>query len=326
VSAAPDVTVSLVNASNRELLLDCLASLPRAARRATLEVMVVDNASTDGSAEAVRAAHLEVEVIARERRHGFGANHNVAIRRARGRYVLILNEDTVLDGGCIDRMVAFMDQNPSVGACGPRLRYPDGRLQPSAYAFPTPARVALTTLTLQRRAWIQSHGEHIRSVDWLMGAAVLARREALLEVGGFDERLFMYYEDPDLCRRLRRCGWRVAFFPYAGLVHFENAATARVPERRIYQNARSRGLYARKHHGRGGEAMLQGLAAATFAVRAAVARASQLVPQGVPVRRFSPDQVARFRTHVRAALDPQARPAIEDSAADYNRSLDAAAR
>lgn len=264
-------------------------------------------------------------MVARERRHGFGANHNVAIRRARGRHVLVLNEDTVWHEGGIDRMVRFLDQNPDVAACGPRILNPDGSEQPSAFAFPSPARVALTTLTLQRRGWIQSGGERIRAVDWVCGAAILARRDALLAVGGFDEELFIYYEDPDLCRRLRARGWRVAYLPQASLVHYENATTTGVPERRIYQIARSRALYGRKHHGALGERALQGLAAATFAVRAAVARGSQLLPAGAPLRRFEDDDVARFRAHVRASLHPHARAAMEDGAAEFNRARDAAA-
>ena len=204
MSVQPDITISLVNTNNRELLLACLATLPAAARDITLETIVVDNASTDGSADAVREAYPDVEVVAREHRHGFGANHNEAIRRATGRYVLILNEDTELSEGCLDVLCRFMDQNPRVGAAGPRILNPDGTDQPSAFHFPSPGRVALTTLTLQRAGWIQSGGAKPRRVDWVCGAAILARRAALNAIGGFDEQLFIYSEDPDLCLRLLR--------------------------------------------------------------------------------------------------------------------------
>jgi N-acetylglucosaminyl-diphospho-decaprenol L-rhamnosyltransferase len=318
VSAAPDISISRDNTNNRELLLDCLASLEAAARETTLQTIVIDNASTDGSADAVRAAYPDVEVVERDRRHGFGANHNQAIARSRGRYVFILNEDTVLHEGALDRMRRFMDEHPEVGACGPKLLYPDGSQQPSAFHFPTPARTALTALTLQRRGWIQSNSERIERVDWLCGAAILARRLALEAVGGFDERLFIYSEDPDLCLRLRDAGYHSAYFPYASLVHFENATTGGVPERRIAQMERSRALYARKHHGAAGEYAVRGLTAATFAARAAAAKALLTVPGGERVKRVDDDAPARFLAHVRSAIRPDATPGIEEAAADFN--------
>ena len=115
MSAGPDISVSLVNTDNRELLLACLRSLPGAAREVSLQTIVIDNASTDGSADAVADAFPDVELVRLDRRQGFGANHNQAIRRSRGRYVFILNEDTVLHEGALDRLCRFMDQNPGVG-------------------------------------------------------------------------------------------------------------------------------------------------------------------------------------------------------------------
>jgi hypothetical protein len=318
VTAAPDITVSLVNTNNRELLLGCLASLAAAARETVLETIVVDNASTDGSAAAVREAYPDVEVVERDRRHGFGANHNQAIARATGRYVLILNEDTVLHEGALDRMRSFMDGHPEVGACGPKILNPDGSQQPSAFRFPTPARVALTALTLQRRGWIQSRAEHIVRVDWVCGAAILARLPALRAVGGFDERLFIYSEDPDLCLRLREAGYATAYFPYASLVHFENATTDGVPERRIAQMERSRALYTRKHHGAAGEYAVRGLTAASFAARAALAKGLLAVPGGERVKRVDEDAPRRFVAHVRAAVRPNGMPGIEDAADEFN--------
>jgi GT2 family glycosyltransferase len=318
VSAAVDITVSLVNTDNRALLLDCLASLDGAAGATALQTIVIDNASTDGSAAAVREAYPQVEVVERDRRHGFGANHNQAIARARGRHVLILNEDTVLHEGMLDSMCRFMDQNPEVGACGPRILNPDGSQQPSAFRFPTPGRVALTTLTLQRRGWIQSRVEHIARVDWVCGAAMLARLPALRAVGGFDEQLFIYSEDPDLCLRMREAGYATAYFPYASLVHFENATTGGVPERRIAQMERSRALYARKHHGPAGELAVRGLTAATFATRAAVAQTLLSVPGGDRVKRVDDQAPRRFMAHAHAALRPGAAPGIEEAAAEFN--------
>jgi N-acetylglucosaminyl-diphospho-decaprenol L-rhamnosyltransferase len=318
VSAEPDISISLVNTDNRDLLLDCLRSLGGAARSVSLQTIVVDNASTDGSADAVEAEFPGVEVVRRERRNGFGANHNEGIRRSRGRYVLILNEDTVLHEGMLDAMCRFMDENPEIGVTGPRIYYPDGSVQPSAFRFPTPARVALTTLTLQRAFWRQSDTDRIARVDWVCAAALLARRTALEAIGGFDERLFIYSEDPDLCLRMRDAGYATAFFPDASLVHFENATTTGVPERRIYQMERSRAIYARKHHGVTGELAVRGLTAAAFAARAAVAKALLTVPGGERLKPLDPAAPAEFLTHTKAAINPLARPGIEDAAAEFN--------
>ena len=323
MTAPPDISISLVNTQNRELLLDCLASLEQAARGVSLQTIVIDNASTDGSAEAVAAAYPQVELVARRHRRGFGANHNHAIARARGRHVLILNEDTVLCEGMLDRMCRFMDQNPRVGACGPRIANPDGSEQPSAFHFPTPARVALTTLTLERAGWVQSGGDRVARVDWVCGAAILARRDALARVGGFDERLFIYSEDPDLCLRLRDAGYQTAYFPHATVVHFENATTSGVPERRIFQIERSRAAYARKHHGAAGELWVRAMTATAFGARAAAARALLGAPGGRRLKQLDPDAPGRLFAHVRAAVAPRSRPGIEEAAADFNARVEA---
>jgi hypothetical protein len=308
VAGIPDATVSIVSSGDLGLLQACLDSIPAAAATTAVETVVVDNAVGIGAALA--DSHPGVAVIAGGVRRGFGANHNLVCARARGRYVFILNDDTVLDPGCIERLCRFLDQNGAVAAAGPRLRHADGRIQPSAFHFPTPARVAVTTITLQRAGWTMSGGERIRRVDWIHGAAMIVRRDAVAAVGGLDEGFYMYLEDVDLCRRLRDRGWEIAFFPRAGLVHHENSSTAAVPRRRIYQHARSRGIYARKHHGRAGERAVQALTATTFLARAALAR---VLPG------YDGADAARFRASAHAALDPYAEPAIEEAAADHNR-------
>ena len=308
MAAAPDVTVSIVSSGDVALLRACLDSIPAAAEGCRVETMVVDNAV--GIADGVAESHPGVTVIAGGIRRGFGANHNLVCARAKGRLVFILNDDTVLDPGCIERLRSFMDRNGAVAAAGPRLRHADGRQQPSAFHFPTPARVALTTLTLQRAGWVMSGGERIRRVDWIHGAAMMVRRDAVEGVGGLDEGFYMYLEDVDLCRRLRDRGWEVAFFPKAGLVHHENSSTAAVPMRRVYQHARSRGIYARKHHGPVGERAVQRLTAAAFLARAALTR---VLPG------YDGDDAARFRAHAHAALDPYAEPAVEEAAEEHNR-------
>ena len=190
----PDVSVSLVNTNSRELLLACLESLEGTG----VEVVVLDNASEDGSAAAVRERFSGVRVIEQRHRAGFGANHNTVIRATTGRYVFVLNEDTTSEDWGFDRMVAHLDANPRVAALGPRLVYPDGRPQASAWRFPSPATAALGLLTLGRVGILQSGGSETRDVDWAMAAALLLRREALDEVGLFDEEFFIYSEETDL--------------------------------------------------------------------------------------------------------------------------------
>ena len=293
-----DVTVSIVAGGDGRLLEACLASLPAAARETAVRTVVVDNASP----EPLQMPE-GVDVVRNESRRGFGANHNAVLEGAESRYALILNDDTELDVETIDRLKWFMDKNPDVGAVGPRLRFPDGRVQPSAFRFPTPARVALTLATLQRAAWDMSRGERIRRVDWIHGAAMMVRLAAYRDAGGLDERFYMYLEDVDLCRGMRNAGWEVAFFPYAGIVHHENSSTAGVPERRIVQHARSRNLYARKHHGAAAERFVQGVTAAMFAARAGLA---------VILPGYDADDVRRFRAHARASLDPGSGDGIEE--------------
>ncbi len=305
-----DVTISIVSGGDASLLAACLQSIPRAGAQIAVQTLVVDNRS-GGSLDQLMASADGVEWIRNDRMRGFGENHNRALARADGRYLFVLNDDTELDPGCLDRLVRFMDQHRDVGCVGPRLRYPDGRVQPSAFHFPTPGRVALGAVTLQRAGWVESGGEAIRAVDWVNGAAMLIRTDAFRDLGGFDQDFYMYCEDVDLCRRLWDAGYRVAFFPPAGLTHHEYGSSAGVQERRIYQHARSRGLYTRKHHGAAAERGVQTLTAGMFVGRIA---ASKLMGR-------DPEERARFAAHVRASLHPAARPAIEDTAAERNQAL-----
>src|SRR5436190_23006254 len=172
-----DVAVSIVNTNNRDLLLACLESL----RGADAEVVVLDNASEDGSAAAVHEQFPDVRVIAQEFRAGFGANHNTVIRATDSRYVYVLNEDTTAGDWAFDRIVAYLDAHPRVAALGPRLVYPDGRQQDSAWRFPTPLVSTAGLLTVGKLGVKQSQGERPHGVDWVMGAALVLRRDALDE-------------------------------------------------------------------------------------------------------------------------------------------------
>jgi hypothetical protein len=298
----PDVSISLVNTNSRELLLACLESL----RGVDAEIVVLDNASEDGSAEAVREQYPDVRLIEQRHRAGFGANHNTVIRATTGRYVFILNEDTTSDDWGFPEMVAHLDANPRVAALAPRLMYPDGRVQSSAWRFPTPATAALGLLTLGRAGILQSGGSETRDVDWAMAAALLVRREALDEVGIFDEDFFIYSEETDLLRRMRKSGWRTQFFPSVTVTHHESQFSVGIPERRINEMWRGRHRYFRKHHSALGARAALLLTGMQYGLRGAL-------------RARDKDFAARMRLHARDSIRVTG-VGLRELAEDWNRA------
>jgi len=301
LSSAPDVSVSLVNTNSRELLLACLDSL----QGKGVEIVVLDNASEDGSATAVRERFPGVRVIEQRHRAGFGANHNTVIRATTGRFVFVLNEDTTSEDWGFQRMVAHLEANPRVAALGPRLVYPDARPQASAWRFPSPTSAALGLLTLGRAGIVQSGGNETRDVDWAMAAALLIRREALDEVGLFDEEFFIYSEETDLMQRLRRAGWRTQYFPQVTVVHHESQFSSGVPERRINEMWRGRHRYWRKHHSAVGVRV------------AALCTGAQYAARGL-LRAGDPDFARRMRLHAHDAIHVPG-PGLRELADDWNR-------
>lgn len=301
-----DLAVSIVNTGSRELLLACLDSIGDA----DAEIVVLDNASEDGSADAVRERYPDVRVIPQEFRAGFGANHNTVIRVTRGRYVYVLNEDTTAHDWGFDRLVEYLDAHPRVAVVGPRLVYPDGRRQDSAWRFPTPLVSLLGLATLGRLGVKQSDGDAPRRVDWVMGAAIVLRREALAEVGLFDEGFFLYSEEVDLQFRLRQAGWEVHYLPDVTVVHHESQFSAEIPERRINEMWRSRHRYWRKHHSGAGARIAALATGAQYAARAALS----------PVARHDPGIGGRMRLHARDAWRVTG-PGLRELADEWNRRV-----
>ena len=323
----PDVTVSVVNHSRRDAVLRLLASLERDVRGSELavEVVVLDNASDDGSVEAVRERFPWARVVAQPVRAGFGANHNRIVRETFGRHVLVLSHDAEPAPGALARMVAYMDAHPRVAVVAPRLRYPDGRPQASAWRFPTPAVAALSTFTLARAGVVQSTGERPRRIDWAMGAALLVRRAALDDVGLFDEDFFMYSEETDLCLRLARAGWETHFLPDATVVHADSDLRAVVPRERIAEEWRSRHRYWRKHHSPLGARDAALLTGWQHAVRAGVASALLRLPEGRRPLRVRPTDPGEFRLNARDAVAVGG-PGLHELAEEWNRRASLAAR
>jgi GT2 family glycosyltransferase len=259
-----DVSVIVVSYQSRELLESCLGALELDAEDAdtTREIIVVDNASTDGTADMVRAEFPAVRLLELERNVGFGAGNNRGLAEATGRYVFLLNSDAFVHVGCTDELVAFMEEHPRCGAVGPRLWWEDGNVQRSCRGFPTVYRLATEYLFLRKLAprsralnsFYCGGFDHDRQrqVEWLTGAAVLLRREALEAAGGgFDESFFLYSEEVDLLRRVHDAGWETWFDPRANAIHVWGGSTRKEPGPTFREQLRSHVRYLDKHEGRG---------------------------------------------------------------------------
>ena len=257
----PECSIVIVSWNVRDLLRACLCSLPAAAGPdLPVEVVIVDNGSTDGSAEMVRAEFPAVRLLAERQNHGYARGNNLGITASRGRLVLLLNCDTEMRPGSLAALIAYLDAHPAVGLVGPRLLNTDGSPQSSRRRFPTLATGLVESTPLQpfaawlpalRRYYVLDRSDDTeQEVDWVTGACMLVRREALTAVGGFDPGYFMYSEELDLCRRIRQAGWRVAYLPTAVVVHHGGQSSDQnIPERHIrFQRAKLR--YFRRWHGR----------------------------------------------------------------------------
>lgn len=253
-----DLSVIIVNWNVQDLLRHCLHSIFANWPPSQMEIIVVDNASTDGSAEMVSAEFPDVQLIVNTENRGFPAANNQGLAVARGRYILLLNPDTEVLGDALATLIAFADAHPDVGVVGPQLLNPDGTVQSSRRRFPT-----LMT-ALFESTWLQPYAprrllEHyyvldrpddaVQDVDWVTGAALMARREAMEQVGPLDEGFFMYSEELDWCRRFRDAGWRVVYLPTARIIHHIGKSSEQVlPARHIhFQTSKVR--YFRKYHG-----------------------------------------------------------------------------
>ena len=255
----PDLSIVIVNWNVRDLLHRCLRSILVNSPTCTLEIIVVDNGSSDDSVKMVRAEFPNVHLIANAENRGFPAANNQGLAIAQGRYVLLLNPDTEIVGGALATLVAFADVHPDVGIVGPQLLYPDGSVQSSRRRFPTLATGFLESTWLERYAprhlleryeFLDQPNDVTQDVDWLYGAALLARREAVEQVGPLDEGFFMYSEEMDWCHRFRDAGWRVVYLPAAQIVHHEGKSSEQVIAARHIHFQTSKVRYFRKYHGR----------------------------------------------------------------------------
>jgi GT2 family glycosyltransferase len=253
-----DVSVVIVSYNARDALRRCLDSLRRNLTDVEYEVLVVDNASKDGSPELVGEEFPWVRLIRGRKNVGLARATNVGIAAARGEFLLWLNPDCELRGVGVGSMVDYIRDHPDVGALGPRLVDPDGTLQLSCRRFPGLStaifnRYSLATRVLPNnplsRRYLMTDWDHatVREVDWVSGACMLLPRWLLLELDGLDEAFFMYIEDVDLCYRIREVGLKVVYFPRVAFVHQIGASTRSAPVRMVWERHRSMWHYYRKH-------------------------------------------------------------------------------
>jgi GT2 family glycosyltransferase len=218
------LSILLVTYRSREVILRCLRSLQADDPANPWEIIVVDNASADGTCEAVRSEFPWVRVIANETNRGFPAAINQAAQEAKGSYLLLLNPDTVVTPESLDSMLQWMDRHPEVGACGPTLSFPDGRVQPSVLPLPTLANSVLAYAGVRQMPGLDMDQPTLFSRDlYLLGACLMIRRVAWEEVGSLDPRLF-WIEDAEWALRAGQAGWRLAYLPQVSAVHVGEAS------------------------------------------------------------------------------------------------------
>ncbi len=319
-----DLAIIVVNWNVRSLLQRCLASIyANAPSDLELHVIVVDNASMDGSAGMVQRQFPQVELIANEENVGFTRGNNQALRAlgfrdrqletrkgeaeigdpgpsqvggtSLPRYVLLLNPDTEVVDDALATMVEFMDSEPDVGVVGPQLQFPDGSIQSSRRRFPTPVTAFLESTLIQqwwsnnpvaRRYYVLDQPEDtVQDVDWVVGACLMVRCVAIQAAGVLDEGFFMYSEELDWCRRIKDAGWRVVYVPAAQVIHHAGKSSEQVVPVRHIHFQRSKIRYFRKHHSRPAATLLRIFLLLTYVYQLMLEGVKWLLGHKRPLRR-----------------------------------------
>jgi len=282
----------IINYEAGPLLIDCVRSVLADTSAGPVELVVVDNGSRDGSVEALQTAFPEVRVVRSPGNVGYARGANFGVAASYAPVIAVLNADLTLVPGSAGALVARLEQDAGLGAVGPRVRNPDGSDYPSARRLPSvPVAVGHGLLGLwwasnpftKRYRQLDADPARARPVDWASGSALWLRRDALDAVGGWDERYFMYMEDVDLCWRLRRSGFGVAYEPAGEVVHVQGAVTSRQPYRMLLEHHRSAWRFARRRF-RGARVALLPFAAVYLVFRAMLAIAEHAWRALGPVR------------------------------------------
>jgi len=323
MSKGIDLSVVIVSWNVKALLEKCLRSLlespgwqlvppdrePSGEDMRSLEVWVVDSASSDGSTEMVRSQFPGVGLIENSENIGFTRGNNQGIARCRGRALMLLNPDTEVLGDALATMGDYLAAHPDVGVVGPRIATPDGGVQPSRRRFPTYGTAFVESTCLQQ--WFPRHPALARyyvwdspdnreqDVDWLEGACLVARSEVVKQVGGLDERFFMYSEELDWCQRIKSAGWRVVYLPQAQILHYGGKSSDQVVAAKHIRFQRSKIAYYTKYFGRFRGGLLRSFLLATYSWMWAVEGLKWLAGHRRPLRA---ERLAAYSQVLRSGL------------------------
>jgi hypothetical protein len=304
-----ELSYCVVNTNGREHLLACLDAIERThPAGVSHELLVLDNSSDDGSAAAVEASAHDARVIALDRRAGKAENDSTLLSAARGRFALLLNEDSELQPGATAALLEALRADGRAAVAGAQLLTSDGEETACAWRLPGVLATLAGVLLLHELFTVQSGGRRTRRVGWVQSSAMLVRVEAAREVGWLDPDFFVYSDETDFCRRLRDAGWRTLHVPSARAIHHDQLSTdLRRAQRRIVEFHRNRDLYMRKHHGDGRRLAVRALGTLLYLERALAALA---VPGHDP---------RRYLLHARQELRPGRGEGLREAAEDYNR-------
>jgi GT2 family glycosyltransferase len=258
VAGMVDISLIIVSWNAKNMVAQCLESLERYAGNPAIEIIVVDNASSDGTVELIRNRFSHVQLIGNATNIGFARGNNKGINVSTGKYICLINSDVQVPEGCLEKMVEHMKQHPKIGMLGPKMLLPDGSTGSSCRRFPTVwnwfcRALALDSIVKGSRTFgdflmTAFKYDRIADVDALTGWFWVVRREALNQVGPLDERFFMYGEDIDWPKRFHQLGWKVVFYPDAEAIHYCAASSSQDPTRFYIEMNRASIQYFRKHH------------------------------------------------------------------------------
>lgn len=255
-----DLSIVIVNWNTKDLLRGCLRSIYEETGNIQFKVFVVDNASRDGSCKMVKEEFPQIRLIENPENVGFARASNQAIEQAKGKYILLLNPDTIVLENALEKMVRFMKRYPKIGAIGCKILDQNKNIEFSCRSFPTLSTIFFQSTLLSRilprnkiiGKYLLSYWGHndIRDVDWVTGACLMFRKEVIKKVGLFDENMFMYGEDVDWCYRIKKAGYRVCYFPQSQIIHYKGGSSRGWSKKAFVETHRSLYKFFLKHYGR----------------------------------------------------------------------------
>ncbi|MEM8858199.1 MAG: glycosyltransferase family 2 protein [Chloroflexota bacterium] len=258
LDAAIDLSIIIVSWNVSGLLKNCLDSVFCTGQDLNLQVIVVDSGSVDDSCEMIRTHFPQVDLFDIQENVGFPKGNNIGMQAANGRNILLLNPDTIVKNGAFESMLTFLDSDEATGLVGPKLEFPNGSIQSSRRRFPTVLTGVFESTWFEKLApqnllesyyMVDHSDDDICEADWVMGAAMLAKREAIEKTGGMDEDYFMYSEELDWCKRIKLAGYKIYWLPHAEIIHYQGASSDQASTFRHINFNRAKLRYFRKYHG-----------------------------------------------------------------------------